>query len=83
MPPPPGVFLELPAGGQFTVELANNQAFTTLSYGGSKVSDWPDGSRHPEDWQGTSPWGGLYRGSRIHACAEPECGAGDCVRDQL
>jgi hypothetical protein len=34
VPPPPGVFLEVPAGGEFTVELADNQAFTSLSYGG-------------------------------------------------
>lgn len=54
VPPPAGEFLELPAGGEFTVELANNQAFTTLSYGGSEVSDWPDGANHPEDWNGNS-----------------------------
>ncbi|EXJ69370.1 uncharacterized protein A1O5_07406 [Cladophialophora psammophila CBS 110553] len=52
VPPPPGVFLELPAGGSFDVDLANNQAFSNLSYGGSKVSEWPDGGTHPEDWNG-------------------------------
>lgn len=51
-PPPTGEFLELPAGGSFTVELASNQAFTSLSYGGSKTSEWPDGGVHPEDWNG-------------------------------
>ncbi|KAF7375133.1 hypothetical protein MSAN_00399700 [Mycena sanguinolenta] len=33
-PPDQGDFLELPANGEFTVELAVNRAFTTLSYGG-------------------------------------------------
>lgn len=50
VPPPEGEFLDLPAGGSFTVELAINRAFTTLSYGGDLVSDWPDGLDHPEDW---------------------------------
>ncbi|KIW74071.1 hypothetical protein Z517_12481 [Fonsecaea pedrosoi CBS 271.37] len=58
VPPPPGVFLELPAGGSFDVELADNQAFTTLSWGGSKTSEWPDGGDHPEDWNG----GGIGEG---------------------
>jgi len=49
-PPPPGVFLNLPAGGTFTAELAHNQAQTTLSYGGAYVSAWPDGRDHPDDW---------------------------------
>lgn len=52
VPPAPGVFLELPAGGSFTVELAHNRAQTTLSYDGQFVSDWPDGNQHPEDWKG-------------------------------
>lgn len=42
-PPAPGDFLELPAGGSFVVELAVNRAFTTLSYGGSKIGVYPDG----------------------------------------
>ena len=37
-----------PAGGSFTVEIATNQAKTTLSYGGTKTSVWPDGEDHPE-----------------------------------
>lgn len=32
-----------PAGKSFPVEIANNQAFTTLSYGGKFVSEWTDG----------------------------------------
>jgi len=45
-------FLELPAGGHFTVELAHNRGQTTFSHGGSGTSDWPDGRWHPEDWNG-------------------------------
>jgi hypothetical protein len=52
VPPPDGEFLELPARGTFTVEHAHNRAFTTLSYGGKLVTDWPDGGQHPEDWTG-------------------------------
>lgn len=49
-PPVDGEFLDLPAGGSFTVELAHNRAFTSLSYDGQYASDWPDGKDHPEDW---------------------------------
>jgi hypothetical protein len=49
-PPPVGEFLSLPANGNFTVELAHNRAFTTLSYDGKKTTAWPDGRQHPEDW---------------------------------
>lgn len=52
VPPKKGEFLELPANGNFTVELAHNRAFTTLSYDGENVSDWPDGKDHPENWNG-------------------------------
>ena len=55
VPPPEGEFLELPAGGEFTVELAINRAFTTLSFDGENVSDWPDGLEHPEDWSAPDP----------------------------
>ncbi|KAF2459869.1 hypothetical protein BDY21DRAFT_413702 [Lineolata rhizophorae] len=51
-PPPEDEFLELPAGGSFEVELAHNQAFTTLSFDGEFTSEWPDGGDHPEDWHG-------------------------------
>lgn len=47
-PPAPGKFLQLPAGGSFTVELADNRAHTTFSYGGRYTSDWGDGKAHPE-----------------------------------
>ncbi|KAF9009666.1 hypothetical protein BDQ17DRAFT_1406668 [Cyathus striatus] len=49
-PPADGDFLELPAGGDFTVEIASNRAKTTLSYNGIYTSDWPDGSTYPEDY---------------------------------
>ena len=52
VPPTGGGILNLPAGGTFQVELAVNQAFTTLSWDGSRVTDWPDGDTHPEDWHG-------------------------------
>lgn len=52
VPPAPGVFLELPAGGSFTVELAHNRAQTTMSFDGQFTSQWPDGQEHPEDWRG-------------------------------
>lgn len=52
VPPEPGVFLELPAGGNVTVEIAHNRGQTTLSFDGQDVSDWPDGKQHPEDWAG-------------------------------
>ncbi|PYI18883.1 hypothetical protein BO99DRAFT_385548 [Aspergillus violaceofuscus CBS 115571] len=51
-PPADGDFLELPANGQITVELAHNRAQTTLSYNGQYAGEWPDGNEHPEDWSG-------------------------------
>ena len=44
-----------PAGGTFTVEVADNQAFTTLSYGGKFISNWPDGAKHPDFVRTTLP----------------------------
>jgi len=52
VPPAQGQYLNLPAGGSFTVELAHNRAQTTLSYNGQFTTDWPDGFQHPEDWRG-------------------------------
>lgn len=46
-PPAAGDFLELPAGGSFTIELAANRAFTTLSNDGSETGLYPDGGSHP------------------------------------
>ncbi|GLB38693.1 hypothetical protein LshimejAT787_0505580 [Lyophyllum shimeji] len=46
-PPAPGDFLELPANGQFTVELAMNRAFTTLSFNGANAANFADGEDHP------------------------------------
>ncbi|KIL67972.1 hypothetical protein M378DRAFT_9212 [Amanita muscaria Koide BX008] len=49
-PPADGDFLELPAGGSFTVELAGNRGQTSFSFGGQYTSEWPDGNQHPEDF---------------------------------
>jgi len=66
-PPPPGVFLDLPAGGSFTVEIANNRAFTTLSYDGRLVTQWTDGGEHPEDWKGSgNPPGCISENGALH-----------------
>ncbi|KDQ08703.1 hypothetical protein BOTBODRAFT_559986 [Botryobasidium botryosum FD-172 SS1] len=53
LPPAAGDFLDLPAGGNFTVELATNRAFTTLSYRGQHTSAWPDGGHYPENYSGS------------------------------
>lgn len=46
-PPAPGDFLELPANGAFTVELAVNRAFTTLSFNGKYTGTFGDGKDDP------------------------------------
>ncbi|CAK5270783.1 unnamed protein product [Mycena citricolor] len=46
LPPADGDFLDLPANGEFTVELAVNRAFTTLSFGGANVGVFPDGQNY-------------------------------------
>lgn len=51
-PPKNDDILELPAGGEFTVELAHNRAMTTLSYDGKFTSAWPDGKDHDDNWAG-------------------------------
>ncbi|KAG6811038.1 hypothetical protein H0H92_009269 [Tricholoma furcatifolium] len=47
-PPPPGEFLEIPANNNFTVEIADNRAVTTLSYNGQYTSEWVDGQEYPD-----------------------------------
>ncbi|KAF9552647.1 hypothetical protein CPC08DRAFT_754632 [Agrocybe pediades] len=42
-PPAPGDFLELPANGNFTVELTTNRGFTTLSYNGTRTGIYDSG----------------------------------------
>lgn len=54
VPPTNGDSLALPAGGSFQVELAENRAFTTLSFGGSLATDWTDGKNRTEPWRGPS-----------------------------
>ncbi|KAF2436172.1 hypothetical protein EJ08DRAFT_579062, partial [Tothia fuscella] len=69
VPPPEGEFLEIPAGGSFTVEAVHNRAFSTLSYDGKLATAWPDGKEHPEDWNGfeTDPREGCIQdGGALH-----------------
>ncbi|KAJ7671654.1 hypothetical protein DFH06DRAFT_121450 [Mycena polygramma] len=47
-PPADGDFLELPANGEFTVELAVNRAFTTLSFGGVNTGVFLDGQNYTD-----------------------------------
>jgi hypothetical protein len=47
-PPPDGEFLELPAGGSFDVQFANNRAFTTFGNQGGSPGVFPDGQTHSE-----------------------------------
>ncbi|KAG5640879.1 hypothetical protein DXG03_006756, partial [Asterophora parasitica] len=49
-PPKAGDFLELPAGKDFTVEIASNRAKTSLSYNGKYTSDWVDGETYPANY---------------------------------
>lgn len=56
-PPDEGEYLELPAGGSFTAEIADNRAATTLSFNGAKTSDWPDGASHPDGYSITNTGG--------------------------
>ncbi|KAG2139623.1 uncharacterized protein EDB93DRAFT_699735 [Suillus bovinus] len=53
-PPAPGDFLELPAGGSFTVEVAANRGVTSLSFNGQFATEWGDGQNHPEDYSITN-----------------------------
>jgi hypothetical protein len=51
-PPAAGEYLDLPAGGTVTMELAHNRGQTSYSFNGAYTSEWPDGQQHPEDWAG-------------------------------
>lgn len=71
VPPPADEFLELPANGHFTVELAHNRALTTLSYNGKYATDWPDGQTHPDDWNSwTGPGSSCLDDGALHAYNE-------------
>ncbi|KAF9056913.1 hypothetical protein BDP27DRAFT_1372961 [Rhodocollybia butyracea] len=48
-PPADGDILSLPAGSSVTVEIAANQGYTSLSFGGQFASDWPDGQTYPDN----------------------------------
>ncbi|KAI5458749.1 hypothetical protein BGZ63DRAFT_492511 [Mariannaea sp. PMI_226] len=64
VPPPKGEFLELPAGKSFKTEIANNRAFTTLSYKGQYTTEWQDGKNRTMPWRGPgNPAGCLVDGS--------------------
>ncbi|KAN0097975.1 hypothetical protein V8E55_002421 [Tylopilus felleus] len=56
-PPDDGVFLDLPAGKSFTMEIAENRAFTSLKPG-AVVTNWGDGQHHPDNYSITK-LGGL------------------------
>jgi len=45
-----------PAGGHFTVEMAGNKAFTTLSYNGTLAKTYGDGEDHPEGLGKDGKW---------------------------
>ncbi|KAJ6612269.1 hypothetical protein B0H10DRAFT_2053016 [Mycena sp. CBHHK59/15] len=47
-PPADGDFLELPANGEFTVELAVNRAFTTLGFDGAHTGVFGDGQNYTD-----------------------------------
>jgi len=49
-PPQGGDILELPAGGEFTVEIADNRAQTSLSFDGKYTSEWADGKNYPDGY---------------------------------
>ncbi|KAI9460394.1 hypothetical protein HD554DRAFT_2133492 [Boletus coccyginus] len=52
-PPEEGVFLELPAGGSFTMEMADNRACTSLN-ADAILTPWGDGMNHPDDYSITN-----------------------------
>jgi hypothetical protein len=69
VPPTDGDILELPAGGNVTLELAHNRAQTSLSYNGEYAGEWPDGQPHPEDWNGNGlPQGCIQDDGAMHTC---------------
>jgi hypothetical protein len=71
VPPTDGDILELPAGGQVTLELAHNRAQTSLSYNGQNAGEWPDGKAHPEDWNGNGVGDGCIQDDgAMHTCNE-------------
>ncbi|KAG7086112.1 hypothetical protein E1B28_003626 [Marasmius oreades] len=53
-PPPQGTFLTLPANRDFKVELATNRGFTTLGWGGTRLTKFAGPINVPEDQFGKS-----------------------------
>lgn len=68
-PPAEGQFLALPAGGSFTVELADNKGVTSFSDNGKHTSAWPDGKDHPDDYSVLNLAGAPISGS--HCIGSP------------
>ena len=67
VPPADGDILELPAGGNVTLELAHNRGQTTLSFNSEYAGEWPDGQPHPENWNGTGlPEGCIQNDGAMH-----------------
>lgn len=62
IPPAEGDILELPVGGQVTLEMAHNRAQTSLSFNGEYAGEWPDGRDHPQDWNGNGVGDGCIQG---------------------
>ncbi|KAJ7284688.1 hypothetical protein C8J57DRAFT_699715 [Mycena rebaudengoi] len=61
-PPADGDFLELPANGEFTVEIASNRAFTTLGFDGAYTAVFGDGQNHTDGFGGQD----CITGTNIH-----------------
>ncbi|KAL0063137.1 hypothetical protein AAF712_009927 [Marasmius tenuissimus] len=53
-PPPAGEFLELPANGEFKVELSTNRATTTFGFGGDRLTKFVGPIHVPENQFGKS-----------------------------
>ena len=59
-----------PAGGQFTVEMSGNRAFTTLSYGGKLIKEFGDDQNEPQRGIPNNQWSvhGQSAGLGLIAC---------------
>ena len=61
-----------PANGEFTVELATNRAFTTLSYNGRNTARFGDGDDHDEfDRLAKQELGRVVHSGDLHAIDPP------------
>ncbi|KZV85461.1 hypothetical protein EXIGLDRAFT_841482 [Exidia glandulosa HHB12029] len=79
-PPPDGEFLELPAGGYATLELAGNKAATSINMGVRNLTEWGDG----EGMSASSHFSKLHPRIIDRACAEhPELEHRVALNDSL